>query len=448
MNEHATNTAITQSGASSRGFAGESSTHANIAPRGLWNRGFISLLFTQFFEAASDNIIKGVLTFAVAVGAPWETVFGKGGNGLVGVAFTLPFILLSAFGGRIADRSSKSRITIILKTISLAVAALTAFEFARGSAWGALAALVAFAIVSAFFGPVKYGMIAELVAPSQLARANGIVNMATNVAVICGLLVAGVVAFEWKSGFVDGVPTGTSAWLPGIAMAIAVVLGFLTCLTLPKLKPQNPNLPVDLNPFSTYFSTLRFMAQGPLLAVAAAWTFFYFVAAVVLSILPDYSAFLRVTDQETSLLMAGLAVSIGIGCVVAAYLDTPTRRPLFVPLGAGLLALGFTALGVAPNEFLPTLLLLSATGLVAGFYIIPLQSMLQALAPDDARGRVLGTANGLSFVLGAVGSGLFFSLKQLEMPSNRIFAVLGVLCAVVALIAVRWLVRRAAVVAT
>jgi peptidoglycan/LPS O-acetylase OafA/YrhL len=74
--------------------------------------------------------------------------------------------------------------------------------------------------------------------------------------------------------------------------------------------------------------------------------------------------------------------------------------------------------------------------------------MLQALAPDDARGRVLGTANGLSFVLGAVGSGLFFSLKQLEMPSNRIFAVLGVLCAVVALIAVRWLVRRAAVVAT
>ena len=137
MNEHATNTTNTSSGASGRSFVGESGAHANIAPRGLWNRGFVSLLFTQFFEAASDNIIKGVLTFAVAVGAPWETVFGKGGNGLVGVAFTLPFILLSAFGGRIADRSSKSRITIILKMISLAVAALTAFEFARGSAWGA-----------------------------------------------------------------------------------------------------------------------------------------------------------------------------------------------------------------------------------------------------------------------------------------------------------------------
>ena len=66
------------------------------APRGLWNRGFLSLLLTQFFEAASDNIIKGVITFAVAVGAPWESVFGEGGNGIVGLLFTLPFIVFSA----------------------------------------------------------------------------------------------------------------------------------------------------------------------------------------------------------------------------------------------------------------------------------------------------------------------------------------------------------------
>ena len=79
----------------------------DFAPRGLWNRGFLSLLFTQFFEAASDNIIKGVISFAVAVGGPWETVFGEGGNGMVGIAFTVPFILLSAFGGRIADCSSR-----------------------------------------------------------------------------------------------------------------------------------------------------------------------------------------------------------------------------------------------------------------------------------------------------------------------------------------------------
>ena len=408
----------------------------------LWNHGFVSLLCTQFFEAASDNVIKGVLSFAVALGAPWETVFGEGGNGVIGLAFTLPFIVLSAFGGRVADRYSKSRITIVLKAISLIVAVLTAIEFARGSAMGALIALVCFAIVSSFFGPVKYGMIAELVAPSQLARANGIINMATNVAVIVGMIVAGIVAFHWKASFIDGVPTGSAAWLPGIAMMVAVTFGFLTSLTLPKLTAQNPTLPTNFNPFSTYIATMREMAQSPLLAVAAAWTFFYFVAAIVLLILPDYSAFLGIADDQTAYLMAVLAVAIGVGCVIAAYLDTPRRRPYFVPFGAAGLALGFGLLGVAPPSFAVTAALLAVTGLLAGFYIIPLQSMLQSLAPDASRGRVLGTANGLSFVLGAVGSAMFLGLRHADMPSHRIFLVLGLLCAGVAGVTLVWLRRH------
>ena len=303
----------------------------------------------------------------------------------------------------------------------------------------ALAALIAFSVVSAFFGPVKYGMIAELVDPQQLARANGIINMATNVAVILGMLVAGIVAAHWKSSFVDGVPAGSNAWLPGIAMFVAVTLGFLTCLTLPKLAPQSPDLAIDYNPFSTYIQTMQLMAKSPLLAVAGAWTFFYFIAAVVLLILPDYSAFLKVEDSETAYLMAALAVAIGVGCVIAAYADTPQRRPLFVPFGAAGLAVSFVLLGVAPADFTMTIVLLLVAGFFAGFYIIPLQSMLQALAPDDCRGRVLGTANGLSFVLGAVGSVLFLGLRRLDMPSNRIFIVLGLLCAAMAVVMLIWL---------
>ncbi len=411
--------------------------------RGLFNRGFLSLLFTQFFEAASDNIIKGVILFAVAAGGPWESVMGEGGNGIVAALFTLPFILLSAFGGRIADRSSKSRLTIVLKAISLLVCAWCAIEFARGSAVGTICALVAFAVVSSFFGPVKYGMIAELVGTDQLERANGIINMATNVAVIAGVLVAGVVAEHWKAGFVDGVPTGMSAWLPGGAMAVAVVFGFLTCLTLPKLPAQNPTLPIDLNPFSTYISTLRLMAEGPLLAVAAAWTFFYFLAAVVLLILPDYSQFLGVSDSETSILSAALGVAIGVGCVTAAYLDRPQRRALFVTGGAAGLAVACGLLGLAPASFAASAVLLALLGFVAGFYIIPLQCMLQSQATDQSRGRVLGTANGLSFALSLVGGGLFLGLRRVGMPSNRIFLVLCVLCAA-ASIAVAWWMRRRA----
>ena len=415
---------------------------AEAGPRGLWNRGFVSLLFTQFFEAASDNIIKDTIVFAAAVGGPWETVFGEGGSGLIAVVFSVPFILLSAFGGRMADRYSKSRITVLLKMLSLGVCALCALEFARGSAAGAVMALVLFATVSAFFGPVKYGMIAELVEPKELARANGIINMGTNVAVIVGGIVAGIVVTDWKRSCVDGVPTGISAWLPGIAMGVAVVLGFLTCLTLPRLRPQNPSLPINLNPFSTYVSTIREMAKSPLLAVCAAWTFFYFVASVVLLILPDYSAFLGIEDNETALLKAGLGVAIGVGCVLAAYLDTPHRRWIFVPIGALGLSVAFGLLGVAPPNYWITLALLVLTGLVAGFYIIPLQAMLQQFAPDESRGRVLGTANGLSFVTGLLGGVAFFALRgSLHLPSNRVFLVVAVLCVAVSYLIWKWLSR-------
>ena len=412
-----------------------------IHAQSLWNRGFISLLFTQFFEAASDNIIKGVILFAVATGAPWESVLGQGGNGIIGIIFTIPFILLSAWGGRIADRKSKSKLTVTLKAISLAVCALCAIEFARGSAIGSIAALVAFATVSAFFGPVKYGMIAELVGREKIARANGVINMATNVAVITGTLVAGIVAMKWKMGFVDGYPSGASAWWPGGAMAVAVVLGFLTCLTLPKLPPQNPTLPINFNPFSTYSSMLREMSKGPLLAVAGAWSYFYFLAAVALLILPDYSSFLGVTDDETAYLMGSVGIAIGVGCVSAAYLDTPARHAKFVSLGALGLAIACGLLGVAPPSYATTALLLSLLGLTAGFYIIPLQSMLQSLAPDSSRGRVLGTANGLSFTLGLVGSGMFYLLRQADMPSNRVFLVLSGLSLVMAVVTSSWLKR-------
>jgi acyl-[acyl-carrier-protein]-phospholipid O-acyltransferase/long-chain-fatty-acid--[acyl-carrier-protein] ligase len=161
----------------------------------------------------------------------------------------------------------------------------------------------------------------------------------------------------------------------------------------------------------------------------------------VLLILPDYSSFLAIKDDETALLMAGLGVAIGIGCVLAAYLDTPARRGRFVPMGALGLAVAFALLGVSPASFAITMAWLVLTGLVAGFYIIPLQSMLQSLSGDEIRGRVLGTANGVSFVMGAVGSGLFYLLRQLGMPSNRVFLVLAVLCLAMAWVSSRWLRR-------
>ncbi|MBL9120439.1 MAG: MFS transporter [Phycisphaerae bacterium] len=408
--------------------------------RPLWNSGFVSLLATQFFEAASDNILKSLLTFAVATGGPWGGRLGEGGQGWIGFAFTAPFVLLSAFGGRMADRLSKSSTTVGLKIASVVVAVLASVAFHADSATMAVGALIAFAVVSSFFGPVKYGMIAEVVDRNQIGRANGIVNMATNLAVITGMIIGGVVAERFRHAHGGGDSFGF--WLPGLTMLAFVLGGLLTALTLPRLAPQKPDLPLDPNPFSTYWQALSSMSRGPLLVVALAWTFFYFLAATVLLIIPDYVSLLSITETESGLLSAAMAVAIGVGCISAAWISGDRQKPSLVPLGAAGLTAFFFLLGLAPRNPWVVGALLSAMGLVAGFYIIPLQSMLQALSPDAERGRFLGTANAMSFVMGGVGSLLFVGVRNLGLASDRAFLVLAALTAIVGVLLAWWLRAR------
>ncbi|MCA9216332.1 MAG: hypothetical protein KDB27_24860, partial [Planctomycetales bacterium] len=74
----------------------------------LFSVGYISLLATQFFGAANDNILKQCLTFMVATGI-WagEKGLGDGGQVVPALCLTLPFIFLSGYAGQICDKYSK-----------------------------------------------------------------------------------------------------------------------------------------------------------------------------------------------------------------------------------------------------------------------------------------------------------------------------------------------------
>ena len=95
-----------------------------LSPTHLFNRGFIGLMVAQFFGAMNDNLLKVILAFAVTRGI-WNGdlgIGGVGGEGIVSVCFTLPFLLLSGFAGQIADRYSKSRVTYWVKVAEIPIA--------------------------------------------------------------------------------------------------------------------------------------------------------------------------------------------------------------------------------------------------------------------------------------------------------------------------------------
>ncbi len=393
----------------------------------LVKRGFLSLVVTQFFGAANDNLLKGVLAFAVALGGIWQNALGEGGQAYVSLCLTVPFILFSGIAGQIADMRSKRSVTVAVKIAEVFIAAIALIGFLNGNLWVTLGCMLLLAIQSTFFGPAKYGMIPELVPAHDLSRANGVINMMTNIAVIAGTLLAGPL---YEAYYPQSNPTFATAtnppaqilWAPGTALIVIALLGLTASLFIPRLQPRSPKLKFDFNPFGTYIASIRDMAKTQLLLVALAWSFFYMVGMMALLILPDYKTLLNVNAIEASYLLGVLGVSIGLGSVAAGLLSGHHIEPRLIPVGAVGMTVGFLLLGWLPLNYWLVAGLLFGSGFFAGFYIIPLQSLLQFLSPIDERGRFLGTANALSFVASTIGTLIFLmSRRTFNLDANRIF---------------------------
>ena len=84
-----------------------------------------------------------------------------------------------------------------VKSLEVLVALLALLAFLKGSVVIGLAAMFLLGLQSSFFGPSKYGLIPALIRPRDLPKANGITSMATNVAVILGMLAGGPIYEHW-----------------------------------------------------------------------------------------------------------------------------------------------------------------------------------------------------------------------------------------------------------
>lgn len=404
----------------------------------LFNAGFIGLIVTQFFGAMNDNVLKMILTYMVIQGA-WSGDLGAGGQGIVSMCFTVPFMLLSGFAGQIADRYSKRDVTVWVKVAEIPIAIIAGVGFYYQNLYITLFALTALTCQSSFFGPAKYGMITELVGDKHLSKANGAINMLTNIAVIAGSLIGGVVSDLYAPTAESAESTGM-AWLPGVLLVITAIMGLAASFLITPLQAGDRKLHLTINPFSTYVETIREMSKTRLLMVMMAWGYFYLLAGIALFIVPEYTEVLDITRFQASILMAALGIAIGIGCAVAGYLSGDRIEPRLIPIGAAGLVLFFFLLAAVP-PWMPdagplasvalsnvSFFILGA-GFFAGFYIIPLQALLQHLSPDDERGQFLGTANAVSFAFMTVAGLLYWEIRPWfgNEPQNIFYVSSGLM---------------------
>ncbi len=413
-------------------------TFRNAMKPGFKSRGFYSLNVTQFCGAANDNILKQLLIFGVAAGGIWADKLGEGAQAYGSLCLAVPFVLFSGFAGQFSDRFSKRDVTIVVKLSEVMIAAIAMYGLWLTNVWIVLVAMVLISLQSTFFSPAKFGILPEILPDSKLSRANGTINMFTYIAIILGGAVGGPLYDLYAPG--ETSEATPLLWLPGVILLAIGVVGTATSFGLPRVNAKNPGLKIRPLLFRVYLETWRDVARTPVASALIAWSYFYFiVGGIAILILPDYRALLGISATQTAGLMALLGIAIGVGDYVAGRLSGHGIRPGLILIGAIGTTVSFFVLGVIPLNYYLVSACLGVCGFLAGFFMVPLQTMIQHLTPEDERGRVLGLWSCGSFVGVILGNIVFLAVKQTGVASNRMFLLCGVLGMVcVAVLHLRW----------
>ena len=394
-----------------------------------WRRGFWSLIVTQFQGAFSDNALKTLVTF-IALAAASSSRQRGAVVPLLGILFSVPFILFSMAGGYLADRFSKRRVTIGVKVFEIllmlfALAALRLKNVPLG-----MAAVCGMGVHSAFFGPSKYGLLPELLPEKRLSWGNGILELGTFTAIITGGAAGGLLyqMFKGRQEF------------SGLVLLALAGIGLACSLGVAKVPAANPQKKYRANFLGDLFSQIQAIRQDRVLWLAVLGNvYFSFVGALVLqnAILFGTDT-LAVGELKTSYLQVALALGVGAGSVAAGYLSAGKIEPRLVPVGTLGLAAFSATLALPALSYQSALAQLTLLGFFGGFFIVPVTALMQHRPAVGQKGAVLGAGNLLSFVGIALASGVFWLLTTAAGCAPRqVFLISGVLTAGVTPVAIR-----------
>ena len=238
-----------------------------------WQRGFWSLVVTQFQGAFNENGLKQLVVFII-LGMAMEKANRDRQVLIVGTLFSVPFILFSMTGGFLADRYSKRSVTIWTKFFEMGVMVLAI----AGLGWQNLplemAAVFLASTQAALFGPSKYGLLPELLPDARLSWGNGVLELGTFLAVIAG----GV-----SGAFLADVFKGRQGW-SGLIFLVLSFVGLFFSLGITKVPPADASKKFRANPIGDLWAQGRLIRKDRVLWLAVLGnTYFWFLASLLIA---------------------------------------------------------------------------------------------------------------------------------------------------------------------
>lgn len=402
----------------------------------LTQRRFAPFFCAQFLGAFNDNLFKTALVTIITYDAlAWTTVNVGLLNNLIAGLFILPFMLLSATAGQIADKFEKSQLVRMVKLLEIGIMAVAAVGWLTHNLWLLVAAIVAMGVHSTLFGPVKHAYLPQHLAAGELVGGNGMVQMGTFVGILTGQLSGAILVTLRPNGMV---------FIIAVTLLVAVV-GWLCSRAIPVTPAADPALQISRQPLREIARNLRQAAQSRDVFIAMlANSWFWFYGAMLLAQLPVFTRdVLHGEPAVFVLLLTGFSLGIGAGSLLCERLSGGRLQLGLVPAGAiGLTlfgidlyfasvaysssltvgAAGFLAQGAGLRIVADCTLL----GVAGGIYGVPLLAQIQMQSARSNLSRTIAgmnILNALSMVMAALTAMLLLQ-AGLSVPHLFLFTAL------------------------
>ena len=414
----------------------------------LKERRFLPLFVTQFLGAYNDNLFKTAMVLFATYQIFNDPAVESNFNALATGLSLIPFFLLSALSGQLADSYDKARIIRLVKLaeIGIMIFGAAGLIIARhgyttpGIAM-MLGAVLMLGVHSTFFGPIKYAILPQHLDEDQVLGGTGLVEAGTYLSILLGTVTAG--------------------WIGVEAAAVLVIVVALVGLAAGRQVPPAPRvgemLKLNWNPFTASWTLIRqTMHIRRLFLAICAISFFWTIGAVLIVIFPPLAKNVLTADERVaSLMIAIFSIGVAIGSVIINSMLKSEISAKYSPISVIGMA-GFVVafsiesrlwIAAAPGRLYdvwdfvshPQSLIVLATlmgiAITGGMFVVPLYAFLTTTVTKDQTARTVAANNVVNAGAMVVGAAAVIAITALGLgPADMLLVVAG-MCLVSAWIA-------------
>ena len=425
-------------------------------------RRFLPLFTTQFLGAFNDNLFRTSMVMLVIYGiyrdAEQEATFSAVAGGL----FILPFFLLSALAGQLADANDKAAIIRIVKTAEIIIMIVGAAGLLFHNVPLLLAALFAMGVHSTFFGPIKYAILPQHLARDEVLGGTGLVEAGTYIAILGGTLLGGLLVVERADG-------SFHAEYAALAVLLVAVIGRVAGGFVPPAPPSSdaeiPGFPKRGMDWHIIRASITLVSATlhvrRLFLAIVAISFFWSMGAVLAAQFPPLVKNSLGSDQTVAtLFLAVFSIGVAIGSVAVNRLLKGRVGAQFAPASA--LAMGLFVLDLyrrvrtwpanggelhdlgqfvtLPNSWMVVVDLLGVA-IAGGMFVVPLYAFLTTTVPKSETARTIAANNIVNSGMMVAATLILTAAVQLGVTVADSLLIVAVASAVAAWIG--WMLHRA-----